>query len=92
MSYLRKNIADMAGYVPGYQPPNEAEWIKLNTNENPYPPSPKVIEAVRQATGDDLRKYPDAASIEGRRAAADQPGGERRTGHRTAERSGDCLR
>jgi len=71
MPYLRKNIADMAGYVPGFQPPNEAEWVKLNTNENPYPPSPKVIEAVRQATGDNLRKYPDAASIEGRRAAAD---------------------
>ena len=71
MSYIRKNIADMAGYVPGYQPPDEAEWIKLNTNENPYPPSPKVIEAIRQATGDDLRKYPDAACRDGRQAAAD---------------------
>ena len=71
MSYLRKNIAEMAGYVPGFQPPDEAQWIKLNTNENPYPPSPRVIEAIRQATGDDLRKYPDPASLEGRRAAAD---------------------
>lgn len=71
MNYLRKNIADMAGYVPGFQPPDEAGWIKLNTNENPYPPSPKVIEAIRQATGDDLRKYPDAASLAGRQAAAD---------------------
>lgn len=71
MSYLRKNIADMAGYVPGFQPPDEAEWVKLNTNENPYPPSPKVIEAIRQATGDDLRKYPDAACREGRKAAAE---------------------
>ncbi len=58
MNYLRKNIADMTGYVPGFQPPDEAGWIKLNTNENPFPPSPKVIEAIRQATGDDLRKYP----------------------------------
>jgi len=71
MSYLRKNIADMTGYVPGFQPPDEAGWIKLNTNENPYPPSPKVIEAIRQATGDDLRKYPDPDSLEARRVAAD---------------------
>jgi len=71
MSYLRKNIADMAGYVPGFQPPDEVGWVKLNTNENPYPPSPKVIEAIRRATGDDLRKYPDAACREGRKAAAE---------------------
>ena len=70
MSYLRKNIAEMAGYVPGFQPPDATAWIKLNTNENPYPPSPKVIEAIRAATGDDLRKYPDAASRAGREAAA----------------------
>lgn len=71
MSYLRKNIADMAGYVPGFQPPDEASWIKLNTNENPYPPSPQVIEAIKAATGDDLRKYPDAACRAGREAAAE---------------------
>jgi histidinol-phosphate aminotransferase len=71
MSYLRKNIAEMAGYVPGFQPPDEAGWVKLNTNENPYPPSPKVIEAIRLATGADLRKYPDAASLAGRQAAAE---------------------
>jgi histidinol-phosphate aminotransferase len=71
MSYLRKNIADMAGYVPGFQPTDEVEWIKLNTNENPYPPSPRVIAAIQQATGDDLRKYPDAPSQAGREAAAE---------------------
>jgi len=71
MTYLRKNIASMAGYVPGFQPPDEAQWIKLNTNENPYPPSPRVIEAIRRATGDDLRKYPDPATLEARRAAAE---------------------
>lgn len=71
MSYLRRNIADMSGYVPGFQPPDAIEWIKLNTNENPYPPSPQVIEAIRDATGDDLRKYPDAASQAGRQAAAE---------------------
>jgi histidinol-phosphate aminotransferase len=70
MSYLRPNIDAMAGYVPGFQPPDAADWIKLNTNENPYPPSPRVIEAIRAATGEDLRKYPDAASRAGREAAA----------------------
>ncbi|MBE0576662.1 MAG: histidinol-phosphate transaminase [Desulfuromonadales bacterium] len=71
MSYLRKNIAAMDGYVPGFQPPDEASWIKLNTNENPYPPSPQVIKAIQAATGDDLRKYPDAACRAGREAAAE---------------------
>jgi histidinol-phosphate aminotransferase len=70
MSYLRNAIADMAGYVPGFQPPDENQWVKLNTNENPYPPSPQVIQAIRSATGDDLRKYPDSPSCAGREAAA----------------------
>ncbi len=55
----------MAGYVPGYQPPDIASWIKLNTNENPYPPSPQVREAVLTELGSDaasLRTYPSASS------------------------------
>jgi len=49
----------MAGYTPGEQP-RDGTFIKLNTNENPYPPSPRVFEALREAlTGDRLRKYPD---------------------------------
>lgn len=74
MTLLRKNIAEMAGYVPGFQPEDEAAWIKLNTNENPYPPSPKVREAILAELGDDggsLRKYPDAVSREFRQAAAE---------------------
>lgn len=71
MQLLRKNIAEMAGYVPGFQPADQDQWIKLNTNENPYPPSPRVIEAIRTAIGDDLRKYPDAACRAGREAAAE---------------------
>jgi len=73
MSKLRKNIAEMAGYVPGFQPEDEASWLKLNTNENPYPPSPKVVEAILAevgAGGEHLRKYPDAASRLARQAAA----------------------
>ncbi len=49
----------MAGYTPGEQP-RGGPIIKLNTNESPYPPSPRVFEALREAlTGDRLRKYPD---------------------------------
>ena len=62
---LRINIAQMKGYVPGYQPPDIASWIKLNTNENPYPPSPKVVEAILAELGKDgalLRTYPSASS------------------------------
>jgi histidinol-phosphate aminotransferase len=56
---LRSNIRAMSGYTPGEQP-RVGAIIKLNTNENPYPPSPKVFDAVREAlTGDRLRKYPD---------------------------------
>ncbi len=70
---LRKNIAEMAGYVPGFQPQEEG-WIKLNTNENPYPPSPKVAEAIAAEMangGENLRKYPDAGSKDARQVAAD---------------------
>jgi histidinol-phosphate aminotransferase len=60
----------MAGYAPGEQP-RGGEFIKLNTNENPYPPSPRVLEAIHAATdGDRLRKYPDPLGIEFRKTAA----------------------
>lgn len=65
MSYLRPNIEAMQGYVPGFQPDDVASWIKLNTNENPYPPSPKVREAILAELGSDgasLRTYPSASS------------------------------
>jgi len=55
----------MAGYVPGYQPPDIASWIKLNTNENPYPPSPEVRKAILAELGSaaaSLRTYPSASS------------------------------
>lgn len=65
MNSLRPNIASMAGYVPGFQPPDIASWIKLNTNENPYPPSPAVVQAILRELGPDgasLRIYPSASS------------------------------
>src|SRR5699024_2926405 len=44
-------------YIPGEQL-NKTDIIKLNTNENPYPPSPKVIEAIQAEAGESLRLYP----------------------------------
>jgi len=70
---LRTAIAAMAGYVPGFQPPDDEVWIKLNTNENPYPPSPRVREAILAEVGEDgenLRKYPDPGSRRARETAA----------------------
>lgn len=54
---FRPEITAMAGYVPGEQPQG-GKFIKLNTNENPYPPSPKVIAAI-QAAAQNLVRYPD---------------------------------
>jgi histidinol-phosphate aminotransferase len=59
MSLFRKNIDRMHGYTPGEQPRPDERVIKLNTNENPYPPSPKVPAALREMPADLLRRYPD---------------------------------
>ena len=66
---FRKNIAALAGYVPGEQP-QDGGYIKLNTNENPYPPSPRVIAALKKAAGRSLRLYPEPVSREIRQLAA----------------------
>lgn len=58
-----KNIRRVVPYVPGEQPKNQ-RVIKLNTNENPYPPSPKVAEALERMTTGRMRKYPDPAAEE----------------------------
>ncbi|MEN9520850.1 MAG: hypothetical protein RLZZ381_3438 [Cyanobacteriota bacterium] len=59
MNYFRPAIATMQGYTPGEQPKPGTAMIKLNTNENPYPPSPKALEALRSLDSDWLRRYPD---------------------------------
>ncbi|MBN2309138.1 MAG: histidinol-phosphate transaminase [Candidatus Hydrogenedentes bacterium] len=69
MKYTREILSDVEGYVPGEQP-KSPDVIKLNTNENPYPPSPKVIEAVQALPPSALRKYPDPLAVELRRACA----------------------
>lgn len=67
--YLRPAVRAMAGYTPGEQP-RQGGVIKLNTNENPYPPSPCVAEAIRKVlTGERLRKYPDPVGTRFREVA-----------------------
>ena len=59
-SYVRPSVQDLEAYAPGEQP-QVAGLVKLNTNENPYPPSPAVARALRELAADSLRLYPDPA-------------------------------
>lgn len=71
MSHLFSDtLADLVPYVPGEQPQGTID-LKLNTNEHPYGPSPRAIEAIKQATSDTLRLYPDYSSLELRRSISD---------------------
>ena len=67
------NVRRVVPYVPGEQP-KDSRLIKLNTNECPYPPSPKVMEAAMSMNGDSLRLYPDPAVVDLRQALADYYG------------------
>ena len=58
-----KHVRRVEPYVPGEQPKDEG-IIKLNTNENPYPPAPGVLEALKRLGGEGLRKYPDPAAAD----------------------------
>jgi histidinol-phosphate aminotransferase len=58
---IRKSVQTLSAYVPGEQPQGQ-KVVKLNTNENPYPPSPRVAEALRDLDVEALRKYPNPAS------------------------------
>jgi histidinol-phosphate aminotransferase len=74
--YWNRRVRGLSPYVPGEQP-RDRKFIKLNTNENPYPPSPKVvevIEAVLSEGGGRLRLYPDPACRELREAVAGRYG------------------
>ncbi len=70
---VRENIQHMQGYAPGEQP-TDPTVIKLNTNENPYPPSPRVLEAIAAVTADQLRRYPSPDARVFREAAAEVHG------------------
>lgn len=56
--YWSAAVKNLVPYVPGEQP-KDKKYIKLNTNESPYPPSPRVLEAIKNAANSDLRLYPD---------------------------------
>lgn len=70
MSYFRPSIDAMAGYAPGEQP-QAGKFIKLNTNENPYPPSPAVFRAIEEAARTTLARYPDPLATSFRMRAAE---------------------
>ncbi len=67
--YFRKAVEALEAYMPGIQPEGDG-WLKLNTNENPFPPSPRVLEAVRKAADERLALYPNATAESVRVAAA----------------------
>jgi histidinol-phosphate aminotransferase len=70
MNPFRPEVQRIVGYAPGEQP-QETGWYKLNTNENPYPPSPAVVEAIQQAATTRLNFYPDPFALSFREAAAE---------------------
>src|SRR5690606_3610392 len=69
-------VHELTPYVPGEQP-KVANLVKRNTNENPYGPGPKVLEALRAAANDNLRLYPDPGSDRLRDAIAARHGVKR---------------
>ena len=75
MKTWEKNIRKVIPYTPGEQP-NQPDMIKLNTNENPYPPAPGVEKALRELETSSLRLYPDPTSKELVRAIAEVYGVE----------------
>ena len=71
--YIARNVAALQAYTPGEQP-QDRDIIKLNTNENPYPPSPQVIAAVAAFRPERLRLYPDPRAMALRRRVAELHG------------------
>jgi histidinol-phosphate aminotransferase len=71
MGYFRENVERAKGYEPGFQPKQQVDIIKLNTNENPYPPSPAVMKVLKEITPEQLRRYPDPLGNTFRQAAAE---------------------
>jgi histidinol-phosphate aminotransferase len=68
--FVRPTVRGMAGYTPGEQPGPGERVVKLNTNENPFPPSPAVMKAVQQVEPEILRRYPNPTATQFREAAA----------------------
>jgi histidinol-phosphate aminotransferase len=68
-SFVRPSVRQMDGYTPGEQPAFGERVVKLNTNENPFKPSDKVLAAIREVEAEMLRRYPSPMA-DGFRAAA----------------------
>lgn len=66
---VRPAVQKMSGYTPGEQPKSTQRIIKLNTNENPYPPPAAVLKAIAEAANERLRLYPEPSSRPVREAA-----------------------
>ena len=73
MNYVRPSVRELTAYAPGEQPKVEG-LIKLNTNENPYPPSPAVAHVLRECAAESLRLYPDPLCRDLRERIAEQAG------------------
>lgn len=71
--YWSQNVNQLSPYTPGEQPKIE-NLCKINTNENPYAPSPKVLDAIHAKVGDNLSRYPDPTSNELAQTIADYHG------------------
>jgi histidinol-phosphate aminotransferase len=69
-SFLKPALRGFHPYTPGQQPPDDPSWVKLNTNESPWPPSPRVLAAVRDAVDEHLRLYPHPLAAAAREAVA----------------------
>jgi histidinol-phosphate aminotransferase len=72
-AFWSPRIGALEPYVPGEQPRIE-NLVKLNTNENPYPPSPMAVDAIQQAAASGLERYPDPTSLALREAVARRHG------------------
>ncbi|HTL28999.1 MAG TPA: histidinol-phosphate transaminase [Tepidisphaeraceae bacterium] len=68
--FVRPSVREMEGYTPGEQPGPGERVVKLNTNENPFGPSPKVMQAIREIEPEMLRRYPNPGGDQFREAAA----------------------
>ncbi len=76
MARFRPAVDQLEAYVPGEQPPGDADIVKLNTNENPYPPSPRALAALAGVGAERLRRYPHPLADTFRQSAADVLGVE----------------
>lgn len=74
MKYWNSNLKKAEAYTPGEQPDKNEDFIKLNTNESPFPPSGDAVEAIKKACNSTLRLYPGPTSESLRRTFAEQNG------------------